>query len=166
MPKSPIAERATAPASFSSTARHDTGEREVTAAASDLVDHEPAATLPHREVDRGEDLVGLERGGPGALEEVGGRDAARRAGAGGLELGVERERDRGQLGGGVGMGDRTADGAAVADLEVADHRQRLGDERGRGGDGVVVLGDRLTGHGADREGPVLALDAAQLRRPG
>ena len=37
-----------------------------------------------------------------------------------LDLGVERDRDRRILGRGVGVGDRAADRAAVADLEVAD----------------------------------------------
>ena len=166
MPKNAIAERCTAPASSSSTAAHDAGEREVAAAAGDLVDREPAATRPHREVDRGEDLV------VGSIvvvqvpdEELGGRDAARDRRAGDLELGVERERDRGQLGGGVGVGDRAADGAAVADLEVADHAASPGEQRHRLDRRFVVLGLGLAGHRPDREGPVRALDAAQLVDP-
>ena len=46
---------------------------------------------------------------------------------------------------GVGVGDRAADRAAVADLEVADERQRLGEQRRGGGDVGVVLGDGLPG---------------------
>ena len=108
----------------------------------------------------------LERGGPGAVEEVGGRDTAGDAGTGDLELGVERERDRGQLGGGVGVGDRTADGAAVADLEVTDHREGLGERAARPRRPRSSCStDALTGHRLDRERAVLALDAAQLVDP-
>ena len=54
--------------------------------------------------------------------------AARRHG---LELGVEREGDRGQLGRRVGVGERAADRAAVADLEVPDQRERPRQQRDR-----------------------------------
>ena len=77
----------------------------------------------------GEDLVLADRGGPGADEELGGRDAAGPAAPGDLELGVERQRDRRELGRGVGVRDRPADGAAVADLEVTDQRDGLGEQR-------------------------------------
>ena len=48
-----------------------------------------------------------------------------------LELGVEGQRHRRVLGGRVGVGDRAADGAAVADLEVADERRGPGEQRRR-----------------------------------
>ena len=63
------------------------------------------------------------------------------------------------------MGDRAAEGAAVADLEVADERRRPGEQRDGGGH----LGGRLDGGlgraGADPEVAVAPLDRAQLLDP-
>ena len=72
------------------------------------------------------------------------------------------ERDDGELGGRVGVGDRAADGAAVANLEVADELDRLGEERRVGGDRRVTLDRRLASDRADRDLAVLALDAVEL----
>ncbi len=86
-----------------------------------------------------EDLVLADGRGPRADEELGRRDRAGAARAGDLELGVERERDRRQLRRGVGVGDRATDRAPVADLEVTDERDGLGEQRHRLTGGGVVL---------------------------
>ena len=70
----------------------DAGDCEVAAPACELLDRESAARLPHRVPDGGENLVGLERGGPHRLEEVPRRDRAGTARPGHLHLGVERQR--------------------------------------------------------------------------
>ena len=63
------------------------------------------------------------------------------------ELGVEREGDGGQLRRRVGVGDRPADRAPVADLEVPDQRNGPSQQR-HGSDLGGALDLRLTGHGA------------------
>ena len=88
---------------------------------------------------------------PGAEEEVGGLDGAGAARTGDLEVGVEREGHRRQLRRRVGVGDRPADRAAVADLEVSDERERLGQQGHRLTDGGVVLDGALGRHGLDRD---------------
>ena len=82
-----------------------------------------------------------------------------------LELGVERQRDRRQLRRGVGVGDRPADGAAVADLEVTDERDRLGEQRHRLAGRRVVLDRALRRHRLDRERAVRTGDPAQVVDP-
>ena len=103
----------------------DAREREVAAAAGDLLDREAGVARPHGEVHRAQDLVLADAGGPRAEEELRGGDGPGAARTRDLELGVERERDRRQLRRRVGVGDRTAHGAAVADLEVTDERDGL-----------------------------------------
>ena len=49
---------------------------------------------------------------------------------GGHEFRAKRDGDGGKLGGGVGVGDAAADGAAVSDLEVTDVRNRRGEQWG------------------------------------
>ena len=57
------------------------------------------------------------------------RPSARRSGPAIDELGVEREHHRRQVGGGVAVGERAADRAAVAHLRVADQPGRVRDDR-------------------------------------
>ena len=76
-------------------------------------------------------------------------------------LRVEREGDRRQLGSGICVGDRSADRSPVADLEVPDHRNGLGEQRDGGGLGGA-FDDPLRRHRLDREAAVLPLDAAEL----
>ena len=69
------------------------------------------------------------------------------------ERAPQRQQRRGQVGGGVAVGDRAADGAAVADLRVADLPGHLGQQRHLlphqvGGGHVVVAGQRPDAHGA------------------
>jgi hypothetical protein len=77
-------------------------------------------------VDRGEQLLRLEGCRPGAIEEVRGRDAARRARSGRLELSVERERTAGSSK--PICARSTPIVPRLADLEVTDHGQSLGNE--------------------------------------
>ena len=69
------------------------------------------------------------------------------------ELGVEREHDRGQLGGRVGVGEAAADRAAVADRRVADEPARLGHQRRARADRRGALDRRLPRQRADRQAP-------------
>ena len=110
------------------------GDREVAVAAGELLDREAAPSRPHRESHSEQDLVGRQRGLPHPGEEFAGRDAAPPGGRERLDLRVEGQRDGRVLGGGVGVGDRAADRAAVADLEVTDQRGGPGQQRDRGAD--------------------------------
>ena len=81
-----------------------------------------------------------------------------------LHARVERQRDGRVLRRGVGVRDRSAERAAVADLEVADERRRLREQRHRGRDLGADLDGRLGGPGADPERTVPTLDALAARR--
>ena len=83
---------------------------------------------------------------------------------GGHELRAKRDGDGGKLGGGVGVGDAAADGAAVSDLEVTDVRNRRGEQWG----GVLEHREALQGphscHRAYSQTPVGAfLDVRHAR---
>ena len=103
---------------------------------------------PHRPVHTGqripdEQLVGLERRAPEPGEEVGGGD--RPAGPEARWPPARRRAPSATAGysrGGVGVGDRAADRASVADLEVPDERRGAGQERHRGRDLGVGLRPR------------------------
>ncbi len=58
------------------------------------------------------------------------------------QLGVERQQDRGRVGGRVAVGDRAADRPAVAHLRVADRAHRLGENRALGPQELVVVAGR------------------------
>ena len=79
---------------------------------------------------------------------------------------VEREDGRGDVRSGVRVGQRPAQGAAVADLDVTDVVDDLGQQRRALGD-ERRLEHRSVGHrGADDDTPVGALaDALELRQP-
>ena len=98
-------------------------------------------------------------------EELGGRDPAGAAGPATSSSASSASATAGSSGGGVGVGDRATDRAPVADLEVADERDRLGEQRHRLPGRGVVLDVGLAGHGPDRERAVRPLDAAQLVDP-
>ena len=103
------------------------GDGEVAVAAGELA-RRRTRDRPDRtgNDDGGEQLVVGDRRRPEAGEELGGGDGPDAAGRADLELGVERQRHGGVLGGRVGVGQRPADGAPVADLEVADQRASPG----------------------------------------
>src|SRR5579871_5134595 len=71
------------------------------------------------DLDLGEQLVGLEGRLEEAQVEVGGGDPALAGRAAGHQRGAQGQDHGGQVGGRVGVGQRAADGAAVADLGVA-----------------------------------------------
>ena len=89
-------------------------------------------------------------------------DGAAAAPRGHLDARVESERDGRVLGGRVGVGDRSAERAAVADLEMADERCGLGEQRHRGGDFGVRLDLGVGGRGPDPAHVGVPFDAAQL----
>ena len=95
-----------------------------------------------REVDRRDDLVLADHRRQVVLEEVRGRDLALARAAADRHRAVGGEQDRRQVGGGVAVGDRAADGPHVADLLVGDRRRRGGDEPEVAGRDVVVAGHR------------------------
>ena len=84
--------------------------------------------------------------------------------AGDGDLGVAGDADAGHLGGGIGMRDAAADGAAVADLVVRDMLDRGLEQRMRGGEPRVVLDVAPAHHGAEPHAVGGDLDLAQLRR--
>ena len=83
-----------------------------------------------------------------------------------LDLGVQRHGHRGQFRGRVGVGERPAQRAAVADLEVPDVRRRPGQQRHRGADGLVPLQRPVPGQRAHPQRAVRPGDAARARRCG
>ncbi len=112
-------------------------------ATGNLLNGEPDPAGPHGEANCREEFVVTERRRPGRFEEVAGSDLPMPARPVDLHRGVERQRYGRQLRCRIGVGDRTANRASVADLEVPDVRQRPGDEWCTAGNGGVVLGDRL-----------------------
>ena len=82
-----------------------------------------------RHGDLGQELPGPQRRQEGAEEELVGRHLPLIMGRAPVEDRIEREHDRGQVRGGIGMGEAAAHRAAVPDLEVADALCAV-DERG------------------------------------
>jgi hypothetical protein len=136
-------------------------EREIAMSSGQLRHGEPAAGTPDRQVQGGHQLVGLERGQEGRHEELAGRDAPGAPGAARLDGGVERERDRGQLRGGVGVSQRPAERAAVADLEMPDVRRGPGQQRRGARDHLIPLQRAMPGQGAHPQRAVRPGDALQ-----
>ncbi len=82
-----------------------------------------------RHDDGANNFAGFERGGEGVDEEIGDRDFAFGFRGDQLDFGFERQKRSGIVGRGIGMRDTAADGAHVADLQVADVRSGLGQQR-------------------------------------
>ncbi len=121
-----------------------------------------AGRLRDPEAEAGEDLALSERGLEQPEEEIVGGDLA----LAGLQDGAQRHHRRRIVGRRVGVGDRAADGPAVAHLRIADAigqagegRDRLPHQRRGGHVGVA-------GHGADPQGPAVPPDAGQGLDPG
>src|SRR6266581_8360869 len=111
-----------------------------------------------REDQLGDELVVLERGGEAAEEERGRWDAA----PSGDDLRVEHEADRAVFAGRVGVRDRAADGAPVADLGIANLRGRRRQQRHGRLDDRVLGQVTVAGQGADANLVVVTLDEAEL----
>ena len=113
----------------------DAGQREVAVAAGDFLDREPATASPHREAHRDEQLVGC-RARSSTCRRRSRRPrpcAARRLDPTSSNSAPSAIATAGYSDAGIGVGQRAADRAAVADLEVADQRRRPRDQRhGRG----------------------------------
>ena len=142
-------------------ARH----REVARAPGELLDREALPPGRRREADPGEQLVGLKRGGPDAGEELRRRDLPLAAGREGLDGRVQGQGHRRVLGRRVRVGQRSADRAPVADLEVADQRRGAGQQGQAPGDQRRAADLRLGGARPDPDGVATLLDAAQRRDP-
>ena len=82
-----------------------------------------------RDADLGQQLAGFQRALEQAPEEVRGRDLPDPGRSAGDEHRVQRQHDRGQVGGRVRVGQRPADRAAVPDLRIADLAGRVGEQR-------------------------------------
>ncbi len=79
-----------------------------------------------------------------------------------LDVGVQCQCDRGVFGGAVAVRDRSSEGAAVADLEVADQRGRAGQQRDRGRDLGGAPDRRVRSARADPHRVAALFDAAQF----
>ena len=83
-------------------------------------------------------------------------------GADGAELGIIDQRHGRQLGGGIGVRQRAANGAAIARLAMPDMAQRFRQQRAISRDLGRGLELALAHHGADAQPAVDHRDAAQI----
>src|SRR5699024_332994 len=109
----------------------------------------PAGVLGDPDVDQ--DLAVADRGGEQVFEEVTGRDLPPPVGAGDRHHGVEGQGGGEQVPGGVGVGERAAEGAAVSDLRVGHGGGGLGQQSRMLAHQRVVHHVVVRGHGADDE---------------
>ena len=82
--------------------------------------------------------------------------------AGEGELRLERDHHGGQLGGGIGVGEAAADGAAVANRRVADEAARLGEDGRARPHRLRPLHRVLAGERADRQAVVGRADIREV----
>ena len=113
-----------------------------------------------------QDLVGPDGRLEEAGEEVVDRDLARAGRAGDHERHAQREHGRRQVGRRVGVHERAADRAAVADLPVADETRHVRQQRHPLGQQRGVHDVGMTGGRADRDVAVVLADVGQLRDAG
>ena len=100
-----------------------------------------------------------------ALEELPGGDLAAAGGAARDQRGVEHEDHRRQVARGVGVHQRAADRAAVADLRVADLAGGVGEQRQLAAEQAGVRHVVMGGEGPDRDVAVLLPDVGELAEP-
>ncbi len=134
----------------------------------------PTAPCQIGQAQLGQAVIGRERGLHRPAKEFSQRNAALAGDRDGAHLGVERERGKANLRGGIGIGETAADGAAIARLHMADEAQRLGEKRRRRAQLVVRERRGLARAGADGERAVAqrdeiergdAVDVEEQRRP-
>ncbi len=113
----------------------------------------------------GQEFVELERRRHIGDRKGGEIDAARAVLAGDRHLGVERGRDRHQLGRRIEMAQRAAERAAIAGLPMPDLRDRLVHQRAASAHQVGKFDVALARHGADLERAVVLADVAQAVDP-
>src|SRR5207249_4805682 len=133
-------------------------QREVAVPARVLDESDAGRRVPRRHLDRGQQLIGRERGGELGHEYLVPPQHARAALRENVELRVERRERAWKLGRGIGVHDRAADSPAVADLAVADPHDRVVQQRPPRGDVVAALDLRVTHHRAEQKAAVLDLD--------
>ena len=131
-PVRPIPARLMWPASSSHDDGGDTDGGEVADLALELLVRAAGRARPADHADLGQDLGRLDGGLERVEEEVAGRDLALAGLAATDDRGVARDERRRPIRGRVGVGDRAADRAPVADLRVADRRRSR-----RGGAGIA-----------------------------
>ncbi len=108
--------------------------RVVAAAARDLLDGGALVRRPRRHLDGGDDLVIGKGGLEQAEEELRRADPPFAARGNGQDARLKGHEAGRQLGCGIGIGEITADRAAVADRGVGDQRYGLREQRGKGCD--------------------------------
>ena len=112
----------------------------------------------------GDDLVGLERGGERALEEVGGLDGARAGLADHRNFRIASLCNAGHLRRRIGVRATAADGAAIADLVMRHVRDGLLEQRMRGGEPLVVEDVAPAHQRAEADAVRADLDLLQARQ--
>ncbi len=87
------------------------------------------------------------------------------SGPAGDELRVEREHHGAEVGSRIGVGDRAADRAAVANLRVADQLHRPRDQRAAGRQHRIADERGVPGERADRDPVAVLADVAEVVEP-
>lgn len=113
-----------------------TDQRIISSPARQFIERKALIGLEQRNVDRGDELAGLQRRLEEVDEEVVSLDTPMTCGTSDLDLGIERQRHRRKFGCGIGERDTAAEGAAIADRGMGNERRRrvqqwreLGDQR-------------------------------------
>ena len=115
----------------------------------------------HVQAYSGHDLVRRQATGHPSGGEAVRRHVAAAPRSGHHDPSVHGERDGEPLGGGIGVGEASADRADVADGDVAQHVQGFAQHVAPGGDPVVQLDGPMGDHGADGQAVTGKLVAAE-----
>jgi hypothetical protein len=98
-----------------------------------------------------------------ATEKIGAGDDAFRFRAAAEDFAIERQRGHADLRDGVGIGEASPDGPAIARLGVPDMVKRLGEKRCLFANNIARERVRLSGARLYGDGPIAKFDAAQIR---
>ena len=118
-----------------------------------------------RHPDLGQDLIGLERAGECAHEEIAGLDHPAAVRTHHVELCIQSEQTGGVVAAGVGVGGRAPHGAPVADLRVTDLAGGAGQERELLLDQVGELDVVMRGQRPEGDVPVGPADVVEVLHP-